>query len=98
MLNNHKAKIKVIATYYKDGSTVYVPVAYKSVIVRRKPIKYPHCKGKVLPIIYGEPTPKCVKKAARGEIIIGGCIIYQGLPRWRCQSCDTDFIHNDDII
>lgn len=98
IIHNHTAKIKVIATYYKDGSTVYVPVAYKSVIVRRKPIKCPHCKGKVLPIIYGEPTPECGEKAAKGEIILGGCNIYQGLPRWRCQNCNTDFIHNDDII
>ena len=97
IIHNHKAKIKVIATYYKDGSTVYVPVADTSVIARRKPIKCPHCKGKVLPVIYGEPTPEYGEKVARGEIILGGCNIYQGLPRWRCQNCDTDFIHNDDI-
>ena len=33
------------------------------------------CRNKVLPIVYGYPSPETFEKAERGELILGGCCI-----------------------
>ena len=33
------------------------------------------CRDKVVPIVYGYPSPETFKKAERGEIKLGGCCI-----------------------
>lgn len=33
------------------------------------------CHNKVVPIVYGYPSPQTFKKAERGEIKLGGCSI-----------------------
>lgn len=95
---NHETQIRVMATYYKDGRTVYRTMPYKSMLVNRKPAKCPICKGRVVPIVYGEPTPEIGIKAKRGEVVLGGCIIYQGIPQWRCLECETDFLRRAEFI
>lgn len=60
-------------------------------LVRRKPCKCPHCGGKVVRIIYGEPTPETFEKADRGELVIGGCCINEESPDWECTNCHHQF-------
>lgn len=67
-------------------------------LVKRKPIKCPFCKGRVVPIVYGEPTPEIDTKVKRGEVIFGGCIIYQGKPQWQCLDCKTDFLRDMEFM
>ncbi|MDZ4875684.1 MAG: hypothetical protein CLLPBCKN_005104 [Chroococcidiopsis cubana SAG 39.79] len=40
-------------------------------------------KVKVLPIIYGMPSPKDSEAARRGEIVLGGCLPSIYNPRWQ---------------
>lgn len=35
----------------------------------------PKCGGKVVKIIYGEPTEELFEASDRGEVILGGCCI-----------------------
>ena len=36
----------------------------------------------VVPIVYGEPSEELVRRARRGEVVLGGCVITQHSPRW----------------
>lgn len=48
----------------------------------------PHCgSAAVLPIIYGEPDIDMVHREAAGEMIIGGCSVYDDSPTWSCSDC-----------
>ena len=60
--------------------------------VFRKPRKCPHCGGKVVPIIYGEPRNEVFEKADRGEVVLGGCGITAHMPQWQCTGCGHQFI------
>ena len=35
----------------------------------------PECGTTVLPVVYGLPQPELFEQAARGEVLLGGCII-----------------------
>ena len=67
--------------------------------VSRKPSKCPHCGGKVVLIIYGEPSTECFEMFERGDIVLGGCCITEGMPDWQCRECGHQFIKGrpDDI-
>ena len=60
--------------------------------VFRKPRKCPHCGGKVVPIIYGEPTQEAFEASERGEFVLGGCCINELSPDWECLRCGHQFI------
>lgn len=57
----------------------------------------PKCGGKVVKIIYGEPTEELFEAADRGEVILGGCCIAldengnQISPEYGCVDCDERF-------
>ena len=55
-------------------------------------IKYcPRCGNELLPIVYGMPGPEMLKKAERGEIYLGGCLITPDNPKYYCDACDKEF-------
>ena len=62
-----------------------------TILVRRKPVKCPHCGGKVLRIAYGDPGPEMLEAANRGEIILGGCLISDESPDYACPDCGQTF-------
>ena len=41
----------------------------------KKENECPFCNGKIVPIIYGDPTEETFQKAQNGELILGGCCI-----------------------
>ena len=47
----------------------------------------PECGGKFLPIIYGYPGPKMIEAAEKGEVLLGGCVVEEANPNWRCTDC-----------
>jgi len=46
-----------------------------------------HCGGAVVRIAYGYPNANLMDAAERGEVILGGCIVDDGNPRWQCTQC-----------
>lgn len=65
-------------TFYKQFEEDYVcPICLKS--------KY------LIPIIYGVPLLKQMKKADRGKIRLGGCIITEFNPKYYCRLDDFEF-------
>jgi hypothetical protein len=49
-----------------------------------------------VPIIYGLPTRAAEALAARGEVALGGCVVRDGAPRWRCRTCERDETDNGE--
>ena len=70
----------------------------KPIKVSSKPDKCPKCGGKVVKILYGEPSIEAFEAEDRGELILGGCCIQidgEGnslLPDWQCKKCNAQFI------
>lgn len=53
----------------------------------------PACAAKksTIPIVYGEVGPDEGDAAKRGELVIGGCIVWPERPRWACRACKHQF-------
>ncbi|WP_405268038.1 tetratricopeptide repeat protein [Methanobrevibacter sp.] len=51
----------------------------------------PDCGGELIPIVWGYPSPKLLKRAERGEVFLGGCCIPPNNPNYRCKKCDGKF-------
>jgi Endonuclease/Exonuclease/phosphatase family len=50
----------------------------------------PECQGSPLavPLVYGLPSSETFEASARGELVIGGCLMDDGpTPRWACPEC-----------
>ncbi|MEW6144575.1 MAG: hypothetical protein AB1598_06100 [Thermodesulfobacteriota bacterium] len=45
----------------------------------------------VLPIVYGLPGPELEARAVRGEVVLGGCIVYDSAPDLHCKSCNAEW-------
>jgi hypothetical protein len=49
-----------------------------------------HTDG-LIPIIYGLPGKKLMKKAHKGQIRLGGCIVTDCDPKWYCKTHEIEF-------
>ena len=76
---------------YYDHLKGFVASSNEPVPVSRKPVKCPHCGGRIVPIVYGEPGPEMMASAERGEIILGGCCIVIDGPDYACAVCGQRF-------
>lgn len=45
----------------------------------------------VIPIIYGLPSPETETRAALGEVMLGGCVVFDNAPDMFCTSCSTSY-------
>jgi hypothetical protein len=45
----------------------------------------------IVPIVYGLPTMETIKRAERGEVSPGGCVVDSVSPQWHCKIHDIDF-------
>ena len=45
----------------------------------------------VVPILYGMPAGEAMEEAERGEIALGGCLVGDIDPRYRCGRCLISF-------
>ncbi len=76
---------------YYDHLKEFVAIKKAPIMVRRKPVKCPHCGSKVLRIQYGLPGPKMMEAADRNEILLGGCCISEDSPDFGCPVCGQAF-------
>jgi hypothetical protein len=54
------------------------------------PKQCPECGAAVRPIMYGYPTAEAQGAVARGEIVLGGCVISEEAPIWSCRLCGAE--------
>jgi hypothetical protein len=61
-------------------------------MTKRKAPSRPRCpecgSASVIPIIHGYPSPELQERASRGEVSLGGCLVWDGMPEWECKRCD----------
>ena len=62
---------------------------------RRSPRTRPICPNcgsdNATPIMYGLPTSEGFSAAERGEVVLGGCIVFDEASAWQCQACHEGF-------
>lgn len=46
---------------------------------------------KVIPILYGEPTPEAAEEEKQGLLVLGGCIVNESFPDWYCKRDKLEF-------
>jgi hypothetical protein len=65
------ANEKTRASFYFDAESAKIPPEF-----------CPECrvKLKAVPIVYGLPAPELTERAKRGEVVLGGCNVYDGQP------------------
>lgn len=52
----------------------------------------PSCSSPdVLRILYGEPNAEGAAMVARGEVVLGGCLLGEESPTWECMACRQMF-------
>lgn len=62
--------------------------------VSQAPEKCPCCGApSVAPIMYGLPdfSPELRRAVDAGELVLGGCVVSNDDPRWKCTKCKTFF-------
>lgn len=45
----------------------------------------------VVPIVSGMPSRETEAAALRGEVVLGGCLVWPGKPTWHCRACGHEF-------
>lgn len=87
------------ATENSQSATVSKEVKKEAplLIVNQKPSACPFCLEKTIAtILWGKPhmTPALEKKIASGEVILGGCVIPENAPTWKCAHCGATFFES----
>jgi len=55
-------------------------------------MKCPKCKSsKIIPIIYGYPMPSVMRRAEKGLVELGGCVVGKNDPTHHCKDCKKKF-------
>lgn len=69
----------------KDASPPDEPRRFRK---KEIPQRCPACGSeRVAPIIYGYPSAEAGAAAERGELVLGGCMVWFGAPQWECLAC-----------
>ena len=62
-----------------------------------KPESCPKCDGtEIRQIMYGLPTQETLDRVERGEVQLGGCMIFDDMPDWVCRSCGHQWFDPND--
>jgi hypothetical protein len=58
-----------------------------------KPPTCPKCgmSDKVIKILYGMPAPDVFEEEKKGNVRIGGCVVYGDNKEWYCKRDDVEF-------
>jgi hypothetical protein len=63
----------------------------------QKPSSCPQCGGTdIKQIMYGLPMEETMKRAKLGEVVLGGCCVFEGMPDWHCPSCRHEWFDSND--
>jgi hypothetical protein len=53
-----------------------------------EPVACPACHRQTgVPIVYGMPTHELAEEAEQGHVALGGCVIFEDQPDYRCLAC-----------
>lgn len=61
--------------------------AVTTVARKPSPSTCSECGGEMVPIAYGFPGGEMMEAAERGEIVLGGCVVWSDMPLETCPRC-----------
>lgn len=64
-------------------------VAPETITARRRTC--PRCRGALVRIVYGFPSPELMAAVERGEFALGGCLVLGDDPARECSRCKLQF-------
>ena len=59
--------------------------------------KCPKCQADGVCIIYGYPGESLMEKAKAGKVALGGCVIEDNMPKWKCSECGHEWGNDDEM-
>lgn len=63
----------------------------KTTRAKKRPV-CPLCRShKVIPIIYGFPSPEMQKALRRRQAVLNSCQTWEGQPEWHCNECGCEW-------
>jgi|GEM_PF-6450299 len=79
--------------YVPDSDAIIKYSGPISILVGTYEKNCPICEksDKLIPFLYSKPTKKSFDLAREGKVILGGCIIREGSPNYRCSRDLVDF-------
>ena len=52
----------------------------------------PRCNSEdVVPIVYGYPGDELTEASMRGEVALGGCVVFPDAPEYTCKNCGHEW-------
>lgn len=86
MIGYGKPKVRAVQIY--QDSTIFIQINFAE--CEYEVFGRPSCPicnkiDEAIPILYGEPTKRSLKKAMKGKLYLGGCIISHCDPHWYCK-------------
>lgn len=58
----------------------------------------PRCGSRVIPIRYGLPPSEWIEPFEAGEFTLGGCVVSDDDPKWRCPDCPADIWRDGRVL
>ena len=58
---------------------------------KKKACPFCHKTDLVIPVIYGFPSEALFKKAEKGDVKLGGCMMESSNPEWYCKRDNKEF-------
>jgi hypothetical protein len=73
-----------------------IPLPRRKDYIPKAPVSLtcPSCgSGDIAVILYGQPalSDELEKALAKGQVTLGGCLVYDGAPQWVCNTCKHKF-------
>lgn len=86
-----------MAVFEGESESKLKEIVFSEIIMRykfaRKPTKCPKCgSGQIADILYGYPefSKELQKDLDEGKLVLGGCCVSGGDPKWKCVDCEAD--------
>jgi hypothetical protein len=57
----------------------------------------PFCGASCREVVFGFPTPKTFERAARGLVVLGGCMVGDDEPAWLCTGPEEHAVYPDNL-
>lgn len=60
-------------------------------MTKPKTYRCPNCGGELRKIVWGMPDLSMLDAAQRGEVYIGGCVLFEPAAQYHCMRCDREY-------
>lgn len=84
-------KEKIVVNFKIEEETKIFNFLYPDICIASEKVCPKGHDDKLIPIVYGLPGKKLLKKAEKGKVKLGGCVVSDCNPKWFCKTHDLEF-------